>query len=85
VSTPSSIAKLASTAVHDPAKLPGMLAEPYKQLAKHPGKFLTEKPVSTLLMLAPQAGDRDSLQAGSPGSLASRRSSAPHRRCRTPP
>jgi hypothetical protein len=40
-----------------------MLAEPYKQLAKHPGKFLTEKPVSTLLMLAP-AGRGPGLAAG---------------------
>jgi hypothetical protein len=63
VSTPTSVAKLASTAVHDPEKVPGMLAEPYKQLAKHPGKFLTEKPVSTLLMLAP-AGRGPGLAAG---------------------
>jgi hypothetical protein len=55
ITTPSSLAKLATTAVHDPEKVPGMLAEPYKQLARDPGKFITEKPVSTLLMVAPAA------------------------------
>lgn len=53
VTTPSSVAKLASTAVHDPGKVPGMLAAPYKQLARDPVGFVTEHPVSTALMLSP--------------------------------
>jgi hypothetical protein len=53
VTTPSSVAHLASTAVHHPAKVPGLLAAPYKELAKHPGAFISEHPVSTALMLAP--------------------------------
>jgi hypothetical protein len=51
--TPSSVAKLASTAVHHPEKVPGMLADPYIELAKHPGKALTEHPVTTALMVSP--------------------------------
>lgn len=51
--TPSSVAKLASTAVHHPEQVPGMLLEPYKQLAEHPGKFITEHPVTTALMVDP--------------------------------
>lgn len=53
VTTPSGVAKLATTAVHHPGKVPGMLAAPYKQLAEHPGKFITEHPVSAALMVAP--------------------------------
>jgi hypothetical protein len=53
VTTPSSVAKLASTAVHDPEKVPGLLAQPYKDFLKHPGKTAFEHPVSTALMLAP--------------------------------
>lgn len=53
VTTPSSVAKVVSTAAHDPQSLPALLAEPYKQLAKDPGKFIREHPVSTALMLSP--------------------------------
>ena len=53
VTTPSSIAKLATTAATEPKKLPGMLVEPYKELAADPIKFATERPVTTALMLAP--------------------------------
>jgi hypothetical protein len=53
VTTPSSVAKLASTAYHDPKKVPGLLAAPYVDLAKHPVKNVTEKPVSTTLMVQP--------------------------------
>lgn len=51
--TPSSLVKLGDTAVHDPKKVPGMLAAPYRELIKHPGKMITEHPVSTALMVAP--------------------------------
>lgn len=53
VTTPSSVAKLASTAVTHPKKLPGMLAKPYIDLVKHPVHTFTERPFSTALMLAP--------------------------------
>jgi hypothetical protein len=52
VTTPSSIAKLASTAAHDPEKVPGMLAQPYVNLVKHP-ETAFEHPVSTALMVQP--------------------------------
>lgn len=55
VTTPSSVAKLGSTAVTHPKKLPGMLAEPYKQLIKDPKGFIENKPVTTALMLQPAA------------------------------
>jgi hypothetical protein len=63
VSTPTSVAKLASDVVHRPTKVPGELIAPYKALVKHPGKFITDKPVSTLLMFAP-AGRGPGLAAG---------------------
>jgi hypothetical protein len=53
VTTPSSVAKIASTAAHHPKKLPGMLAQPYIDLAKHPVETISEHPVSTALMLQP--------------------------------
>lgn len=53
VTTPSSVAKLASTAVHDPAKVPGMLLEFPKQLYHHPLKTISEHPVTTALTVAP--------------------------------
>jgi hypothetical protein len=53
VTTPSSIAKVATTAVTHPKKLPGMLAAPYVQAIKDPKKAITEHPVSTALMFAP--------------------------------
>lgn len=53
VTAPSSIAKLASTAAHDPEKLPAMLAEPYIEMAKNPGEFITERPVTAALMAQP--------------------------------
>jgi hypothetical protein len=53
VTTPSSVAKLASTAVHHPKKVPGMLAKPYVDLAKHPVESFTERPVTSTLMLQP--------------------------------
>lgn len=53
VTTPSTLYKLGDTLVHDPEKVPGMLAEPYKELAKDPKGFATERPVSTLLMVGP--------------------------------
>lgn len=53
VTTPSSIAKLGSTAAHHPEKVPGMLAQPYEDLYHHPGKAITEHPVSTFLMVDP--------------------------------
>lgn len=55
VTTPSSVAKIASTAATHPKKLPGMLAQPYKDLAHDPVGFVSEHPVSTALMLAPAA------------------------------
>lgn len=51
--TPTSLVKLGDTAIHDPAKVPGMLAQPYKDLVKDPQKAFEEHPVSTFLMLAP--------------------------------
>lgn len=53
VTTPSSVAHLAETAVTHPKKLPGELAAPYVELAKHPVKTLQDKPVSTALMVQP--------------------------------
>ncbi len=53
--SPSSIAKFAVDAVKHPEKVPGQLAAPYKELAKHPGKFIKEHPVSAALMLQPAA------------------------------
>jgi hypothetical protein len=53
VATPTSLVKLADTAIHHPAQVPGMLAAPYKELAKHPLKTLTDHPVQTALMLDP--------------------------------
>jgi hypothetical protein len=53
VTTPSSVAKLASTAVTHPKKVPGMLAASYINLAKHPVESLIDHPVSTALMLQP--------------------------------
>src|SRR4029077_19745298 len=53
VTTPTSIVKLGQTAVTKPEKVPGMLAAPYKELAAHPGKFISEHPVSAALMAAP--------------------------------
>jgi hypothetical protein len=53
VSTPSSLVKVGDTAIHHPTKLPGLLAAPYEEVLKHPGKAVTEHPVSTLLMFAP--------------------------------
>jgi hypothetical protein len=53
--TPSSVAKLASTAVHDPKKVPGMLVEPYKQLVKDPKNFIEGHPVTAALMVSPAA------------------------------
>jgi hypothetical protein len=53
VTTPSSLAKVGVTAATHPKKLPGMVAAPYKQLVKDPGKFITEHPVSSALMIAP--------------------------------
>lgn len=55
VTTPSSIAKLGSDVAHHPAKVPGELAAPYRQLVKDPKKFVTEHPVSAALMVAPAA------------------------------
>lgn len=52
-STPSSLYYLGKTAVTDPGKTPEMTAEPYKQFFKDPGKFASEKPVSTALMFVP--------------------------------
>jgi len=53
VTTPTSVVKLGQTAVTKPEKVPGMLAQPYKDLYHHPGKFITEHPVSSALMFAP--------------------------------
>jgi hypothetical protein len=53
VTTPSSVAHLVSTAAHHPGKLPGELAKPYVDFAKHPLKSAEEKPISTALMLQP--------------------------------
>jgi hypothetical protein len=69
VSTPTSVAKLASDVVHRPEKVPGELIAPYKELVKHPGKFITEKPVSTLLMVAP-VGRGPGLAAGKVARVA---------------
>lgn len=49
--------KLGETAVHDPMKAAGMLADPYVELAKHPVKSFTEHPGnSTLLLLGVKGG-----------------------------
>jgi hypothetical protein len=53
VTLPSSVAHLASTAVHHPEKVPGELLAPYKQIAEHPIKSLSEHPLQTALMVAP--------------------------------
>jgi hypothetical protein len=53
VTLPSSVAHLASTAVHHPEKVPGELLAPYKQLAEHPIKSLSQHPLQTALMVAP--------------------------------
>lgn len=53
VTTPSSVAHLVGTAVHDPKSLPGQLAKPYVDLAKHPVETAEEKPVTTALMVQP--------------------------------
>jgi hypothetical protein len=53
VTLPSSVAHLASTAVHHPEKVPGELAAPYKQLLKHPIETLNKHPLQTALMVAP--------------------------------
>jgi hypothetical protein len=52
--TPTSTYLLGKTAATDPKKLPGMLAEPYKQLIKDPS-LAFKRPVSTALMFAPAA------------------------------
>lgn len=52
VTTPSSLYKLGATAIHHPEKVPGLLAQPYKDLIKDPGSAVTH-PVSTALMFAP--------------------------------
>lgn len=51
--TPTSLVKLGDTAIHHPEKVPGMLAQPYKDLAKDPLGSLKDHPVSTALMLDP--------------------------------
>lgn len=51
--TPTSLVKLGDTAVHDPKKVPGLLAQPYKDLIKDPGKAIKDHPFSTALMLDP--------------------------------
>jgi hypothetical protein len=53
VTLPSSVAHVVSTAVTHPKKLPGELAKPYEELAKHPIKSLSEHPLQTALMVAP--------------------------------
>jgi hypothetical protein len=53
VTTPSSVAKLVSTAATQPEKVPGLLLEPYKELAKDPLEFVRTHPVSAALMVAP--------------------------------
>lgn len=53
VTTPTSVAKLAVTAATDPKKVPGMLAQPYKNFAKDPGRTAFEHPISTALMVQP--------------------------------
>jgi hypothetical protein len=53
VTLPSSVAHVVSTAVTHPEKLPGELAKPYEELAKHPIKTLSEHPLQTALMVAP--------------------------------
>lgn len=53
VTTPSSLIKIGDTAIHHPKKLPGMLAEPYKEAIKDPRKAISEHPVSTALMFQP--------------------------------
>jgi hypothetical protein len=52
--TPTSTYLLGKTAVTDPKKLPGMLAEPYKQVIQDPS-LAFKRPVSTALMFAPAA------------------------------
>lgn len=53
VTTPSSLYALGDTAIHHPSHLPGQLVKPYVQLVKHPEKTLTERPVSSALMVLP--------------------------------
>ena len=54
-STPASLYYLGKTAVTEPEKLPEMGFAPYKEFFKDPGKFASEKPVSTPLMFLPPA------------------------------
>jgi hypothetical protein len=51
--TPTSLVKLGDTAIHHPEKVPGMLAQPYKDLAKDPLGTIRTHPISTVLMLDP--------------------------------
>jgi hypothetical protein len=53
VTLPSSVAHVVVTAATHPKKLPGELAKPYVELAKHPVKTLSEHPLQTALMVAP--------------------------------
>lgn len=55
VSAPPSLYYLGKAAVTEPEKVPGMVTDPYKQWLEDPGKFTTEKPVSTFFMFVPPA------------------------------
>lgn len=52
-STPASLYYLGKAAATDPEKVPGMAADPYKQFFRDPGKFASEKPISTAMMFVP--------------------------------
>lgn len=57
VNTIPATVHLASTAVHDPGKALHQLIQPYKDLVEHPGKMLTEQPLtSALLVTGPLRG-----------------------------
>jgi hypothetical protein len=53
VTLPSSVTHLAVTTATDPGKVPGLLAQPYVQLAHDPVKALSEHPLQTALLVAP--------------------------------
>jgi hypothetical protein len=55
VTTPSSLAKFGATAATHPGQALHMVTDPYKQLAKDPGKFIHDRPVTALLMATPAA------------------------------
>lgn len=55
VTSPTAVARALDVAVHHPKQALKEQAEPFKQLAKDPKKFIEDKPVTSALMLNPLA------------------------------